>query len=387
VAHAQDTRVPESAERGAGLTADEVNDGWVALFDGESLFGWASESDANWRVEDGCIVVDSGTEPGLLRTLAQFDEYVLRLKYLAEPTTNSGVFVRTSPRPTDPLDDCVEINIAPESNPFPSGSLVGRAKSAEFLPSDTWRELEIEVADDHVRVRIDGTELCKEKVESPAGRGYIGLQFNSGAIRFKDIRLKPLSLDSIFNGDDLAGWNVGPSSNARIEAIENCIQMQGGPGQLETEKSYADFVLQFRCRTKPQVNSGMFFRCIPGETMNGYEVQIDNGLVDGDRSKPANGGTGCIFRRNVARRIVGNDDQWVAITLVAEGPRFSVWVNGYQVTDWRDDREPHANPRQGQRLEAGTLILQAHDEGTFVEFAELQIAEMNARQRAKPDKD
>lgn len=383
----QEARVPESAERGVDLSADEVNQGWIALFDGQSLFGWNKESDANWRVEDGCIVVDRGSAPGLLRTFAQFDQYALRLQFRSSDQTNSGVFVRTSPRPQDPAVDCIEVNIAPADNPFPTGSIVAHAKANHAIAADdAWHDLEIEVNEQTVRVSIDGRESSQANITAPLGRGYIGLQFNAGPAEFRRIHLKPLSLSPIFNERDLAGWKVGDASAAQFTVAAGRIDVSGGPGQLESEAQFGDFICQLKCNSGPRVNSGLFFRSIPGESMNGYEVQIDNAFDEGDRSKPTNGGTGCVFRRNVARRIVGNDEEWMAITLVAVGPRFAVWVNGYQVTDFKDEREPHENPRKGLRLDAGTLILQAHDEATRISFAELFCAELCPRQRGADSK-
>ena len=40
---------------------------------------------------------------------------------------------------------------------------------------------------------------------------------------------------------------------------------------------------------------------------NGYEMQIHNTFRDGDRSRPEDFGTGGIYRRIPARRIVGDD--------------------------------------------------------------------------------
>src|SRR5690606_40013127 len=98
------------------------------------------------------------------------------------------------------------------------------------------------------------------------------------------------------------------------------------------------------------LNSGIFFRCIPGETMNGYEAQIHNGFHDGDRTRPIDCGTGGIFRRQDARVVAANDQQWFAMTLVAQGRHMAVWVNGLQVTDWTDTRDQDPNPRNGLRL-------------------------------------
>jgi hypothetical protein len=117
--------------------------------------------------------------------------------------------------------------------------------------------------------------------------------------------------------------------------------------------------------------------------MNGYEIQIDNTTIGGDRAKPKNSGTGSIFRRSEARRVVSDDCQWAAVTLVAVGPHMSVWVNGHQVTDWKDERAADANPRKGVRLDAGTMMLQAHDETTDVSFAEIRAAELSPRQKGE----
>ena len=127
------------------------------------------------------------------------------------------------------------------------------------------------------------------------------------------------------------------------------------------------------------INSGIFFRSIPGEVMNGYESQIHNGFVDGDRAKPADCGTGGIFRRQNARRVVAGEFEWFTKTIHADGPHMAVWVNGYQVSDWTDTRKPDKNPRRGLRLEPGTIIIQGHDPTTDFLFRNLRIAEIAER--------
>ena len=80
-----------------GLSRDQIQDGWISLFDGETLFGWKPVSQADWRVENGEIRVSNG-EPGLLRTTAQFDDFEMTLEFKADSRTNSGVFLRTQPQ-------------------------------------------------------------------------------------------------------------------------------------------------------------------------------------------------------------------------------------------------------------------------------------------------
>jgi hypothetical protein len=73
--------------------------------------------------------------------------------------------------------------------------------------------------------------------------------------------------------------------------------------------------------------------------------------------------------------VAANDLEWFALTIAAHGPHFAAWVNGLQVSDWTDERPPHENPREGQRLEAGTLMLQGHDPATDVSFRNMRLAE------------
>ena len=151
--------------------------------------------------------------------------------------------------------------------------------------------------------------------------------------------------------------------------------MKNGRGLLETAGTYDNFALQFECFSNGKaLNSGVFFRCIPGEFNNGYECQIQNGYKDGDRTKPQDCGTGGFYRRQDARRVVADDFQWFPMTLVASGPHMAAWVNGIQVSDWTDERKPDPNPRKGLRLEAGTLQLQGHDPTTDLSFRNLRIA-------------
>jgi hypothetical protein len=167
------------------------------------------------------------------------------------------------------------------------------------------------------------------------------------------------------------------ASKFSVDAANKTMKVVDGRGQLETLSSYGDFVLQLECITHaPELNSGIFFRCIPGEQMNGYECQIQNAVRDGDRTQPVDCGTGGFFRRQDARRVVADDLKWFYMTIIADGPHMAAWVNGYQVSDWTDTREPDPNPRRGLRLEAGTIMIQGHDPTTDLSFRNLRIAEL-----------
>lgn len=363
-----------------GLTSEEIQEGWISLFDGQTLYGWREAAGADWKVVDGAIQATSG-EVGLLCTTTQFADYILRVDFWAEEETNSGIFLRTPPEPQSPTYDCYEVNIAPPSNAFPTGSLVGRQKATPEHKPGQWHTFEIKAEGPQVEIKLNGEVVNTWQDEQHLGKGFIGLQHNEGKIRFRNISLKPLGLKSIFNGKELTGWKTYPEMETDFTVTEaGEIHAANGPGQLETEGKYADFVLQVDVKTNAEnLNSGIFFRSIPGDKMMGYESQIHNGMEAGDPTKPLDAGTGAIFRRTQARRVVSKDNEWLTKTLIAEGAHISTWVNGYQVTDWTDTRKPDPNPRRGLRLEAGTIILQGHDPTTDVLFRNFQIQEIPAR--------
>ncbi len=362
---------------GKVLTKQEVYDGWIALFDGETLYGWRPQKAADFRVEDGAIVVESG-EKCLLCTTTQFADYVLKVDFRSEPKTNSGIFLRTPPKPNDVTHGCFELNIAPPDNPFPTGSLVQREKVEGQGGDDAWHSYEVTMQGGHVVIKLDGEQILDYTDPTPVGRGFIGLQHNSGRVEFKNIKLKPLGSTPLFNEKDLAGWKQYPDMASKFSVTpEGYLKLQHGKGQLETTGKYGDFVLQLEAITHgPSLNSGVFFRSIPGDEMMGYESQIQNGSPNPKELMPR---TGSIVRFKLARTIAADDFEWFGKTIVAEGPHIGVWVNGFMVSDWVDRRKPNENPRRGLRTEPGTIILQGHDAATDVTFRDLNVVEMAPR--------
>jgi hypothetical protein len=365
------------------LTPEELAEGWLLLFDGETLFGWTAANKADWKVVDGEIVATEG-EQGLLRTTAQWGDYVLKLDYRIAAGGNggnSGVFLRTTPIANDMKRDAYEVNIASAENAFPSGSLVQRKRAEAVTEDADWHSFEVTADGGRFLVSRDGKSILDYTDPKPLGRGFIGLQFRFGKIEFRNVKLKPLGMKSLFNGKDLTGWKTYPEMKSIFSVTPRGeIQVKDGRGQLETAGQYGDFTMRFETFVNGKgLNSGVFFRCIPGEEMNGYECQIHNGFKDGDRAKPADCGTGGFFRRQDARRVVADDFQWFTMTLHADGPRMAAWVNGYQVSDWTDNRKPDKNPRRGLRLEPGTIMLQGHDPTTDLLFRNPWIAETSSR--------
>jgi hypothetical protein len=358
----------------------ELAEGWISLFDGKTLFGWRPNSDVNWSVRDGAICADQG-KPGLLLTTFQLADFELRCEYRLQKGGNSGIFLRTPFFPTNPAKDCYELNMCDSHPAFPTGSIVGRKKAdGLFRGEGEWMTMDVRVEGRRIRARLNGTPVVdfSDQSSSALRFGHIGLQMNRGAVAFRKIALRPLGARNLFDGRDLDGWHVVPGSKTHFDVAEKTIHAAGGPGFLESNATFADFVLQFDAKTNgTNLNSGVFFRAMRGtakEPSNGYELQIHNGFKHGDRTDPVDAGTGAIYRRTKARWVIPNDRAWFTATLIANQAHFSIWVNGVQVTDWTDRRKGDPNPRRGRRIEAGHLLLQGHDRTTDLDFRRLRIA-------------
>lgn len=372
------------------LTDEELKAGWISLFDGNSLFGWDVPEKANWHVEDNCIVADSG-DICLLQTPFAFDDFELRCDFHLAEGGNSGVFLRTAEDAANPAMDTYELNICDSHETHKTGSLVGR-HVAENVPAveGDWHTFHVVCSGPKIRVSLDDKQIVDFKDETPSLRksGRIGLQMNKGRIAFRNVFLKPLNTKDLFNGKDLSGFRDVPGSKCSFTVAEGAIHAESGPGFLETEETFSDFILHVEANINDEkaiedgrpANSGVFFRAMTGTEeapSHGYEMQIQHDFKEGDRSKPADFGSGGIYRREPARYIVANNNEWFVETLIAQGNRFATFVNGYQVLDWTDEREPHENPRKGQRLEAGHLSLQGHDPTTNLDFRVLRVHELS----------
>lgn len=334
------------------LTAKEIADGWVMLFDGESTFGWKVEGEA--KVKDGWIVFG-----GEMATSAQTTTRGVGGNIYLEAEWSGAkrpeLYALGIESPASLLRDTKPNTLIP----WPlSANPEGNAKARPLAP---------------VRLEVPaGSELKLRRVRYHPF-GYI------------DLNETKVGGEKLFNGKDLTGWKVNGADPKRAASKwsvtkEGELAVKDGPGDLVCEKEFANFVLQFECKTNGKaLNSGIFFRCIPGQYQNGYEAQIQNAYKDDDRTKPADFGTGAIYRRIAARKVVSNDNEWFTMTVAANGKHIATWVNGYQTVDWTDDRKENDNPRQGYRAAKGPLSIQGHDPTTDILFRNIRASELPAK--------
>jgi hypothetical protein len=336
------------------LTPQEIADGWILLFDGETTFGWTIDGEA--KVEEGIIRLGE-TKQSTIMTTSKFADFRLRFEYL-------------------------------RSGPDALHLVWGHAKFG-LAGTPGWKEVEYTVETKDNRTVTQMVGIKPPTIKAPKAQfsplGVIDLGFQSperNQIQLRNIKIKPLNLQSMFSGKDLAGWKPFTTDEKRAKSKfsvtqEGWLNVSNGPGDLQTEKQFSDFIFQGECVSNGKhLNSGIFFRCVPGQYQQGYEMQIRNQWEGDDRAKPVDFGTGAIYRRQPARKVVSTDGEWYGMTLIAHGRHISTWINGYPVVDWTDPRPENENARNGCKLGAGPLSIQGHDPTTDLSFRNLRIAEL-----------
>jgi hypothetical protein len=381
------------------LTPKEIADGWILLFDGTTKFGWKVEGDA--KVKDGVFTL-GGEKAATAKTTCPFGDYELRLEFRKKGTKNDlkicGMTVVTPPLGLG-KDDWIETTLKLEGMAFELSAKSGRSGV--------------------------GAGGSREK-QGPAPVIFEAAEKDKFLIR--NIKLKPLGLKSIFNGKDLTGWKEVKTNRTKSKfTVTNKgeLNIKNGPGDIQTEGQWADFALQIEVFSNgPHLNSGVFFRSIPGKFWAGYEAQIRNEWVsdvllkDGTkltgsynpkteevsvrtgrrvkkvkvkkadikeiidhRDKPIDFGTGAIYNRQAARKVVSSDHEWFTMTIVANGNHLAVWVNGYQTADFTDKRKANDNARNGAKTGKGAISLQGHDPTTDLRFRNIRIAELSKEKK------
>ena len=158
---------------------------------------------------------------------------------------------------------------------------------------------------------------------------------------------------TLFNGKDLDGWkNLGAKQDVFIRngTIIGRTKADSGNGFLTWHEKVKDFELHFEVKCHDEVNSGCQIRSQALEEHDGHlagpQVEITRhryGSIYGEwlkEKKPDSTlkGRGFISgpRKNVAD--CWKSDDWNQYRILAEGPRYRVWVNDVLISDFEDPK-------------------------------------------------
>ncbi len=157
-------------------------------------------------------------------------------------------------------------------------------------------------------------------------------------------------LAPIFNGKDLAGWQV-PDPNPFWKVVAGVLVGENDEAKkgsmLWTEKSYRDFVLECDARWSGEIDSGIMFR----KSNDGKrELQLQFGVsrsqkrdltgsfyTGGKEKYPEAGQV-----KDLAKFV--KPDAWNQYRLEVKGDRFTVWINGKEAVKYVNPNFAGAGP-------------------------------------------
>lgn len=350
----------------AGLSSAEAIEAgeWINLFDGESLYGWTTVGDGNWDVSNGQIELTQG-DSGFIASNARFTDFELKVVMRVTGQGTASVAFRT------PLSGHAQ----------EEGAGVVYLNAAEN-DNVAFSEVLIRAVGNDVQAAVNGQDVA---ASTSNAKGHIAIQFQKyhrdkrgPKVEIKEVALRPVGLRSLFNGENLDGWNIIPERKSVFSVIDGALNIKDGNGQIETAEVFRDFILQLDIISNGEhLNSGVFFRGPVGVFWKGYEAQVRNQWMRDDREKPVDFGTGGIYGVNAARKVVSTDHEWFNMTIVACGNHMAAWVNGYQVSDFTDTRpvDDGGDGKNGYVPTAGTIHLQGHDPSTDLSFKNIHLQE------------
>jgi hypothetical protein len=214
-------RAPRAALALASLVAASplaaADDGWVTLFDGQSLAGWkAAENPASFRVVDGAIACD-GPRAHLFYVgpdgKASFENFEAQVEVRARAGANSGFYFHTAFQEKDWPAQGFEVQVNNSQKRHGdylelkmTGSLYGiRNVYKAMAKDDEWFTLHVTVHKPRVQIRVNGT-LVVDWIEPPGplpegapkmnrlGRGTFAIQCHDpeSKVFYRNVRVKPL---------------------------------------------------------------------------------------------------------------------------------------------------------------------------------------------------
>jgi len=280
--------------------------GFKSLFNGGDLSGWKfiGGDVHDWFVDGGALVTN-GRPRGWLMTQREYDDFDLRLEYRVSERGNSGVLVRGAPA-DDPVRAGMEIQIVDDDS-YPSlpamhstGAIYDVAPRSRRAtkPAGEWNAMRIVAKGSQITVFLNDIQVVDADLKDykdryaqkpwlDRARGYIGLQSWDGKVEFRNVQIKALSdpappvvavrsndepgFKSLFNGQDLTGWEVerGDPALWGVEngAIVGRSQDYRTRSFLLTDREYSDFVLRLDFNLDRGTGGAVSLRAMPGEEM------------------------------------------------------------------------------------------------------------------------
>ena len=137
---------------------------------------------------------------------------------------------------------------------------------------------------------------------------------------------------TLFDAKNLDNWNKIGDANWRIE--DGAVVADKGNGFLVSKNSYGNFQLRAEFWVDDGANSGIFIRCVDPDKVTGssaYEVNI------WDQRPDPTYGTGAIVNVAKVDPMPKAAGKWNVYEIIAQGPKFTVTLNGQKTVDGAQD--------------------------------------------------
>jgi hypothetical protein len=343
------------------------------LFDGKTLKGWAIEQgpETAFFVDQGDVVVHPGTNfPCWLRSEEEYENFDWSGEVFLKGWANGGLYF-SAPKHGPAMECGFKVNIFHKVDAPPLRESVGaifpvvaptkvnvkgKGEWNSFRIRLDWPTLEVWWNGEQVqRLNVEQHEELKHRLR----RGHIGIESLSYPLRYRNFRITRLASkekwERLYQGPaDLDKWFA--TEAASWETLGEVLRADG-LGYLISKKLYQDFAFECYVRASRYSNGGILFRGGKEANEPRYEIQIHD--VEG-----AVYPTGSLYGLERAKpypRV--KPEEWFLFQLFAQGKRCVVRINGETVVDCE----------KLDRVTAGTLLIQAHQKGSWIEYKDLRV--------------
>jgi hypothetical protein len=397
------------------LSEQELEDGWVLLFDGQTMKGWRDfksegiDITAPWKVEKGLLASlgEGSDSTGYIVSEKEYENFIVTFDWKIEEGGNSGFLYHVVERPqyNVPYVTGPEYQLVDDlgfASPLEEWQKVGAdyamytadTTKKEIRKAMKWNSSKIVFDNGWVEYWLNGQKLLEFEawtedwfVRKESGKwdfapeyglarsGLIALQDHGNRVWFKNMKIKELprkpKKEVLFNGKDLTGWEVYGTELWYVEEGE--LVCESGPdkeyGYLGTRKYYDDFEVTLDFKQVSNGNSGVFFRSFirQGVNISGWQVEV----------APPGNDTGGIYESYGRGWIAQIPDEkekilkmgdWNTIKIRLEGDKVTTWLNGEVMTEMTD-----AQIGNGK----GRIMLQIHSGGGIkVRWKNIEVQEL-----------
>jgi hypothetical protein len=406
-------------------------EGFVSLFDGQSLKGWTlvAPKGAGYGVTNGVLYCAKGGGGNLLSE-REYADFILRLDFKLDPGANNGIAIRAPLAGGSLAYTGIELQILDDD----ASPRYARLRPAQYHGSvydiwpaargalrkaGQWNSQEITVIGRRIQIVLNGRRILDANLNEVRDvntllkhpgmlrdKGHIGLLGHDDHVEFRRIRIKeiaranlnnipPEGFVRIFNGENLDGWkgllappNDNPTNRVRLtsqalaaaqaaadrrmraswKAVNGELVFDGKGDSLVTSGNHADYELLLDWKIEPKGDSGIYLRGNP-------QVQIWDPREGGTNAVVGSGGlyNNKLHPSTPLKRADRMTGEWNRFRILMLGDRVHVFLNDELVVN-NTPLENYWQP--GEPLPAtGSIELQNH--GTTLRFRNLYLREIS----------